>query len=68
MGALPATYACAVPRDLTIPQTATFLGVDSNSIRAWAEVGHIRHTLTPDGPAPAGLSWPRRSSGPPVSS
>ncbi len=49
MGALPATYACAVPRDLTTPQAAAFLGVDSNSIRGWAEAGHIRHTLTPGG-------------------
>ncbi len=49
MGALPATYACAVPRDLTTPQAATFLVVDSNSIRGWAEAGHIRHTLTPGG-------------------
>ncbi len=49
MGALPATYACAVPRNLTTPQAAAFLGVDSNSIRAWAEAGHIRHTLTPGG-------------------
>ncbi len=49
MGALAATYACAVARDLTTPQAAAFLGVDSNSIRAWAEAGHIRHTLTPGG-------------------
>ncbi len=36
-----------MPRDLTTPQAAAFLSVDSNSIRGWAEAGHIRHTLTP---------------------
>ncbi len=49
MGALAATYACAVARDLTTPQAAAFLGVGSNGIRAWTEAGHIRHTLTPGG-------------------
>ncbi len=49
MGALPATCACAVPCDLTTLQAATFLGVDSNSICAWAEASHIWHTLTPGG-------------------